>query len=216
MRRRRFSDLVAPDDQASETLSGIILTMSVLSTLQVSSAQAIDPRSLVYAAAGSTVAWGFVDGMMYLIGVLIDRTRTYTVLNGLKASPNLTDFRQRLMDESPDYIIEKLNDNSLEQIQSFLQSRQQTRRPGLNKEDFQTAFYIWLIVISATLPLIMPLLLIDNQLTAFRVTQFISVWIMFAMGYKLGDWLGVKSVASGLSFAAIGVGITAICIYLGG
>ncbi|TXH68602.1 MAG: hypothetical protein E6Q83_12825 [Thiothrix sp.] len=190
--------------------------MSVLSALRVTSGQTIDPIHLVYAAAGSTLAWGFVDGMMDLIGVLINRTHTYKVLNSLVKAQSLGEFRQHLMDESPSYIVEKLNDNSLEQIQTFLRSQEQTHRPGLNRDDLQKAFYIWLIVVSASLPLIMPLILIKDHLVAFRVTQFISVWIMFAMGYKLGDWLGIHSLFSGLFFAAFGAFITMVCIALGG
>lgn len=216
MKWRRFSDLIAPDDQAIETLSGIILTMSVLSTLQVTSAQTIDTRSLVYAAIGSTVAWGFVDGMMYLIGTLIDRTRAYKVVKGLRSAPNLLDFRKQLSAESPDYVVERLSDPSLEKIQAFLQSKEQLHHRGLSFEHLQTAFYIWLVVVSAGLPLIMPLLFIKDHVIAFRMTQFISVWIMFAMGYKLGVWLDLKPFISGLIFAAIGVLIAVTCIYLGG
>ena len=72
-----FTDVVPIDQQAIETLSGIILTMSVLSTLQVVSAQAIDTRSLLYAALGSTAAWGFVDAMTSLVSTLLSRTHIY-------------------------------------------------------------------------------------------------------------------------------------------
>ncbi|MFM2319553.1 MAG: hypothetical protein RLZZ215_2174 [Pseudomonadota bacterium] len=213
---QRFSELIAPDEEAIETLSGIILTMSVLSALQVTSAQTIDTQSLVYAALGSTVAWGFVDGMIYLLGVLIDRTRTHNIVNGLKTASNLIDFRKQLSAESPYYVVERLSDHALEKIQAFLQSQKQLKRHRLSFKDLQTALYIWFVVISAGLPLIVPLLFIHDQMLAFRVTQLISVWIMFAMGYKLGVWLGVRPFNSGLIFAAIGVLIAMVCIYLGG
>ncbi|MFZ1342823.1 hypothetical protein [Thiothrix eikelboomii] len=216
MRWQRFSELIAPDDQALETLSGIILTMSVLSTLQVASAQSIDTRSLVYAAIGSTIAWGFVDGMMYLVGTLMDRTRAYKVMRGLRSAASVLDFRQQLIAESPEYLVDRLSDHSLDKIQTFLQSEPLEHRPSLNRDDLQTALLLWLVVVSASLPLIMPLVFIHDHVLAFRVTQFISVWIMFAMGYKLGTWLGVKSVKSGLLFAMIGILIAVVCIYLGG
>jgi VIT1/CCC1 family predicted Fe2+/Mn2+ transporter len=213
---RRFSDLVPPDDQAIETLSGVILTMSVLSTLQAASGQSIDTRSLIYAAIGSTVAWGFVDAIMSLIGTLLDRTRTHSVLNGLKEASTLDEFRQRLMDESPDYIVNRLDDNALAQIQNFLRSKNQLRRAGLDKADLQKAFYIWLTVVSAGLPLILPLVLIKDPLLAFRVTQWISVWILFSMGYKLGVWLDIKPLSAGILSAAVGLFIMITCISLGG
>jgi VIT1/CCC1 family predicted Fe2+/Mn2+ transporter len=190
--------------------------MSVLSTLQAASGQSIDTRSLIYAAIGSTVAWGFVDAIMSLIGTLLDRIRTHSVLNGLKEASTLDEFRQRLMDESPDYIVNRLDDNALAQIQSFLRSKNQLRRAGLDKADLQKAFYIWLTVVSAGLPLILPLVLIKDPLLAFRVTQWISVWILFSMGYKLGVWLDIKPLSAGILSAAVGLFIMITCISLGG
>ncbi|HPY40774.1 MAG TPA: hypothetical protein PLM98_09660 [Thiolinea sp.] len=214
-----FPEVVPIDDQAIETLSGIILTMSVLSTLQVVSAQTaqtIDTRSLLYAALGSTAAWGFVDAMLSLVTKLIDRTHTYQVVKHLREATNLSAFRERLRDEAPDYVVEQLDDTALRKIQGLLQSKANVKRPGLNAQDYLAALHIWLIVVSAVLPLALPFLLIDDPLTAFRVTQLVSVWIMFALGYSLGEWLGTKPIRSGLSFAAIGIVITIVCIALGG
>lgn len=211
-----FTDVVPIDQQAIETLSGIILTMSVLSTLQVVSAQAIDTRSLLYAALGSTAAWGFVDAMTSLVSTLLSRTHTYQVVKRLRESTHLADFRKRLTDEAPDYVVDQLDDAALKKIQDLLLLQDEVKRPGLNAQDYIAAFHIWLIVVSAVLPLALPFIFIDDPLTAFRVTQLVSVWIMFGLGYSLGEWLGTKPIQSGLTFAAIGVVITVVCIALGG
>ena len=211
-----FTDVVPIDQQAIETLSGIILTMSVLSTLQVVSAQAIDTRSLLYAALGSTAAWGFVDAMTSLVSTLLSRTHTYQVIKRLRESTHLADFRKRLTDEAPAYVVDQLDDAALKKIQDLLLLQNEVKRPGLNTQDYIVAFHIWLIVVSAVLPLALPFIFIDDPLTAFRVTQLVSVWIMFGLVYSLGEWLGTKPIQSGLTFAAIGIVITVVCIALGG
>ncbi|MFZ1386251.1 MAG: hypothetical protein WBP46_00980 [Thiolinea sp.] len=211
-----FTDVVPIDQQAIETLSGIILTMSVLSTLQVVSAQAIDTRSLLYAALGSTAAWGFVDAMTSLVSTLLSRTHTYQVVKRLRESTHLADFRKRLTDEAPAYVVDQLDDAALKKIQDLLLLQNEVKRPGLNTQDYIVAFHIWLIVVSAVLPLALPFIFIDDPLTAFRVTQLVSVWIMFGLVYSLGEWLGTKPIQSGLTFAAIGIVITVVCIALGG
>ena len=113
-------------------------------------------------------------------------------------------------------MVDQLDDAALKKIQDLLLLQNEVKRPGLNTQDYIVAFHIWLIVVSAVLPLALPFIFIDDPLTAFRVTQLVSVWIMFGLVYSLGEWLGTKPIQSGLTFAAIGIVITVVCIALGG
>lgn len=106
--------------------------------------------------------------------------------------------------------------NSLDHFRNWLQDQPPQRSPHLEASDFLAALQIWMLVFTATLPLVVPFLLIDSPHSAVRASQAIAVVLMFARGVGLGRWIGARPWVSGLACAVIGIAIAAAWIALGG
>ncbi len=78
--------LVAPDgrvldpiDRVSEVLFGLFMVLTFTGTLSVATAGREDVRTMLIAAIGCNTAWGFVDGVMYVLRTLVTRSRGATL-----------------------------------------------------------------------------------------------------------------------------------------
>ena len=72
--RRRYLD---PMDRVSELLFGLIMVLTFTGTLSVADAGRETVREMLVAALGCNLAWGLVDGVMYLMACLAERGRAF-------------------------------------------------------------------------------------------------------------------------------------------
>ncbi|MDL2424916.1 hypothetical protein M2C68_20175, partial [Pseudomonas sp. BAgro211] len=67
-----------------------------------------------------------------------------------------------------------------------------------------------------TLPIILPLLVIRDDLLALRLAQITGLLLMFGLGWLLARWAGGRPWQGAVGFTALGVAMTGICLALGG
>jgi hypothetical protein len=72
MSRRRVLD---PVDRSSEVLFGLIMALTFTGTISVAEADREEVRSMLVAALTCNIAWGLVDGVMYVVTALVQRAR---------------------------------------------------------------------------------------------------------------------------------------------
>lgn len=73
-RRARVLD---PVDRVSEIIFGLLMALSFTGSLSAATAGREEIRVVMLAALTCNVAWGLVDAVMYLVGVAVERSRTY-------------------------------------------------------------------------------------------------------------------------------------------
>lgn len=61
--------------RVSEVLFGLIMVLTFTGSLEVATAGRSDVRVMLVAALGCNLAWGIIDGGMYLMGTLHERGR---------------------------------------------------------------------------------------------------------------------------------------------
>ena len=76
----RIKPVLAPIDRVLEVLGGIIMVLTFTSVLSVNHAGQADVRAMFIGSLGCNVAWGLIDGMMYLMSSLAERTRELDAL----------------------------------------------------------------------------------------------------------------------------------------
>lgn len=212
----RLLTLLTPAERVTEILYGIIMTLSVTATLQVSSAQSIDTRGLLAAALASNAAWGFVDAVMHLMNTLVDRARKRRLIEQIKQAPTAEASRAIMREAIPGDFIDNISPEAIERFRNVLAARPTPATRGLGWTDYGAGLLIWLLVFGSTLPLAVPFILFDSPTTALRVSQATAVVIMFGLGIRLGRWIDVPPLNAGLRFAALGIAIAVGCIALGG
>jgi len=72
LRRQRLLD---PVERVSEVIFGLVMVLTFTGTLSAADSDRVEIRSMIVSALGCNVAWGIVDAMMYLMGVLTERVR---------------------------------------------------------------------------------------------------------------------------------------------
>jgi uncharacterized membrane protein YdcZ (DUF606 family) len=208
--------VLSVDKQSSEALYGIILTLTTTASLRVVAGQNIDARGLFAATLTTSIAWGFVDAVMYLINVLLARARERKVLDDLRQAPTEEAFRELLRGTTSKDVVDHVKPKVMAHLRGFLAEQPERAKPGLRRRDYGAALMIWLVVCGIALPVAVPFLLFDSPRTAVRVSQVAAIVIMFVLGMRLGHWTGKNPVIAGVISAAVGMLIAVACLALGG
>ena len=72
-------------DRVSEVLFGLIMVLTFTGSLSVAEAGRDEVRTMLIGAVGCNLAWGIIDGVLYLMGCLAERgknLRTYRAVRG--------------------------------------------------------------------------------------------------------------------------------------
>ena len=85
-----------PVDRISEVLFGLIMVLTFTGTISVATDGRQEIRELLWAALGCNLAWGFVDAIMYLMNVLLERGHGLSVLNRIVKSNDVDSSRKIL------------------------------------------------------------------------------------------------------------------------
>ena len=68
----------------------------------------------------------------------------------------------------------------------------------------------------STLPMIAPFALMQDKMLALRTTDGIAIVMLFVAGFLYGRLIGSHALRIGLALVAIGVGLVAMTMALGG
>src|SRR4051794_7516388 len=71
---------LSPVDQVSGVIFGLIMALTFTGSLSVATADRAEVRGMLISALGCNIAWGLVDAVMFLLGILAERGRNLAVL----------------------------------------------------------------------------------------------------------------------------------------
>ena len=91
--------ILDPIDRYSEVLFGLFMVLTFTGTLSVASAGREDVRTMLLTAIGCNAAWGFVDGVMYVLRNLVTRNRRITLGRAVRAAANSEEAHRVVADE---------------------------------------------------------------------------------------------------------------------
>lgn len=213
-KRRRILD---PVDRVTEVIFGLLMAMTFVGSLSVATAGREDARTMLIAAFGCNLAWGLADAVMYLLRTWTDRTRNQSLLTRLHSGAGGAEGQALIADELPPRIAEAAGPEGLEMLR--LRMLAQARTPlssRLGVDDFLGALGTFLLVVLATLPIVIPFLLIDSTSVAIRTSNLVALVMLFASGWILARYSGGKPVLGGVALAVVGTALMFAIIALGG
>ena len=88
--------------------------------------------------------------------------------------------------------------------------------PQLRRNDWLGGVVVSLIVVLATLPVLVPLAVIEKAKPALRVSNGIAIVMLFLTGYAFGRHAGHRPLAMGICMVILGGAMVAVTISLGG
>jgi hypothetical protein len=211
--RRRALD---PIDRFSEVLFGLIMVLAFTCSLSVAESGSQGVRQMLVAALACNVAWGVVDGVMYVLTSIAERSRRAIVFRGIRAADPAT-ARAIVLGALPEAFVvftdQAEADRIVRRIQALPETPSQAR---LTVEDLKGAIGASLLVVIATFPPTIPFLLVQDATRALRISNAVAVASLFLVGYSLGRATGARAWRFGLAMVMVGGALVGITIALGG
>jgi len=209
--------LLDPVDRNSDILFGLFMVLTFTCTLSVATAGSHDVKLMLIAAIGCNTAWGFVDGVMYVLRNLIVRAREATFATAIRASHRPEDAHHLIASQIGP-MAAGLDANGLERIRRWIveQPAPVAGRAQLTSRDLRSAVGVFLLVFASTFPVVLPFIFLADLRTAMRLSAAIALAMLYLCGYQWGRYGGLVAWRSGLVLVVLGVLVEAVVIALGG
>jgi len=204
-----------PVQRVSEIAFGVLMALSFTGTLSVATAGQEEVRTMLYAALGCNLAWGLTDAAIYLIVALTERHRGDSLLRRLQDTSDARAGQLQIAAVLPERLAAALTPDTLEMLRLRLLGTP-APRPRLELEDLRAACGVFLLVVLATFPIVIPFIFISDATLALRVSNGLAVATLFISGFILGRYAGGSPWRYGLLLTLIGAALVRMIIALGG
>jgi hypothetical protein len=213
----RREPVLSPVDRVSEMLFGLFMALTFTGAVSVAEQGDAQIRTMFIAALGCNLAWGLVDAVMYLVRTVTDRGRVLSLIHAVRAAPDAQAGR-RLIERSLSKAAAGLvSSTEIEAIRGrVLALPDVPARPELNRGDALAALAIFLIVVGATFPVVLPFMMFDEVGAAKNVSRAVALAMLFGGGLALGRYAGYGSWKVGAVMAGLGAGLVVAINALGG
>jgi hypothetical protein len=208
--------ILDPMDRISEVLFGLIMVLTFTCTLGVATATQIEVRTMLIGALGCNLAWGIIDGGVYLLARLNERGRAIVNWRAVRDAADVGAAQRIVANALPSLVASVLEPAQLEWIRQRLHQLPEPARPRLTKDDWLGAVGICLLSFLSTFPIVIPFLLFGEARLALRVSNAVAIAMLFLCGFLLGRYAGFRPVAMGLLVVALGSALVGAAIALGG
>ena len=205
-----------PVDRFSEVIFGLIMVLAFTGSLSVVEGGAHDVRTMLVAALTCNLAWGLVDGVMYVLTAIAERARRVNVLRGIRAaSPEVG--RRLVLLALPEAFEPITDEAEADRIAArFHALPDPTPRSLLTVEDVRGGIGSAVLVVLATLPPTIPFMLVSDARLALRISNGLALASLFLAGFWLGRATGIRAWLLGLAMVVLGSVLVAVTIALGG
>jgi len=209
--------LLSPIERISEILFGLVMTLSFTGTLSVVSGGREDVGIMLVAALGCNIAWGVIDGILYLLGTISERARGHTLLKTLLEAQDTVTARSLIAGTLPPVIASSLLPDDYEVIRRRLLEAKATSRPRMiTAQDLGGVAGVFLLVVLSCVPVLLPFVIIHDPLPALRVSNGVAILMLFIGGYMLARYAGLPKIITGLTMILLGTAMVGLTIALGG
>jgi hypothetical protein len=209
--------ILDPVDRISEILFGLLMALSFTGAVSVATSGREDVRTMMFAALGCNLAWGLVDGVMYLVRTYVARAYGAATVRAVQAAPDTARARSLIARAMPDALSAAMTDADLDRMRARIRELPEPpSRPPLVGRDFAAAAAIFALVVAATFPVVVPFILVPDAMRAIRWSNAIAVAMLFAAGVALGRYAGLGTFRTGGMMVALGLVMVGGIVFFGG
>jgi VIT1/CCC1 family predicted Fe2+/Mn2+ transporter len=209
--------ILEPMDRIAETLFGVIMALTFTCTLGVEIADDIKVRTMLIAALGCNLAWGIIDGGVYLITRINIESRKLATLGALRDAADSDGARRVLADALHPALAANVSEEQLDLLRGKLrQMPSLPERAKLTGRDALGALAVCLLCFVSTFPIALPFLLISDGRMALRASNAVAVAMLLLCGYAFGYRSGLRPWPTALLMVAFGAAMIGVAIALGG
>lgn len=221
-----LSDLLDPIDRLAETIYSVLILLSFTLAFRIIK---LDPgqvvsndyvNELLVAALIATIAWGVIDGIVYVLTEVFERGERHRILWSIQTADTEQEAIEAISDEL-EFILEPITGEDQRQmlyrdVLDYLRDSE-PQEIRLKREDFIGALACVLVAVIAVAPSLIPFALLPNNYAlAIRLSNVISFGVLFYAGYEWGKYTGTNALKTGLILVLVGALLVAVAIPFGG
>jgi hypothetical protein len=210
-----------PSDRLEEVLCGLIMVLdfTLIAGLTAGSGKQ-GVRHLLIAALGCNVAWGIIDGALFVVGNLTARRQRRHLLSEIRNAPNESAaFSAISVHLDPLLEATTSAEDRIRICRTVLPAMLRVRLPeaGLVKDDVYGMGAIFWIDFASVFPAVIPFLIFPSEPRfALRVSNALLIASLFAAGFMWGKYTGSHRYLAGFCAMLMGLALVGVAIALGG
>jgi len=214
---RSSKRVLEPIDRVSEILFGLIMVLTFTGSLSIAEAGRDDVRTMLIGALGCNLAWGIIDGVLYLMGCLAEKGRGLLTFRAVRNATDPKEAQRLIADALPSVVASVLEPVEMESL--YRRLKQLPEPPDhvrLRKDNWLGAVGVFLLVFLCTFPVVIPFIFMHNAGPALRVSNAIAIVMLFLTGYAFGRMTGRHPWLVGISMVVLGLILVGLTMALGG
>ncbi len=210
----KFRSLLSPSDRHSEILFGLIMVLTITGTVGLETGSR---KAVLSAGIGACIAWGIVDGIIYVYGNLLERGRIALAAQEASTCREEGCDLRKIKEELEDTIVDTLSEREKHEVAMHIKERLKPveNHTHATKEDIQGGIAAGMLVFLSGIPVLLPFLFLDG-IWAMRLSSIIGFILLFAIGYRWGGYIGRSRFWTGITMMGVVMVITGVVIALGG
>jgi VIT1/CCC1 family predicted Fe2+/Mn2+ transporter len=212
--------VLSPVDRTIEVFCGLLMVLAV--TLLVGHdvvAGREGVHALLRAALGGNLAWGIIDGVLYLMSQRYERGRQARLVAAVRDARDEGAIRNAL-----DHVLNREMVAAMTAVEAssvfstlfLLADRLVPVPPRLTRRDLVGALGCFCLCFGCALPAVLPFTLFDEPVVALRVSNAVSLASLFALGVVWATVIGARRLLTGFGLLLLGASLVGLQIAFGG
>jgi VIT1/CCC1 family predicted Fe2+/Mn2+ transporter len=210
-----------PASHMGEILFGLIMTLTftLAAGIVIQDEGREGAREMLIGILGCNLAWGIIDGVLYVLGRAFERGRIRRIGFHVRAATSDEAARGMVAAEL-DETLEPMADEPARR--GFYDAVVQRVRSGtsmpntIRKEDVLGGLAAGWVVFACSFPAVLPFLFLDDPRLALRVSNVILIGLLFFVGWRAALHTLARPWLAGLTLMMGGVGGGALASPRGG
>ena len=174
---------------------------------------------MLQAALGCNIAWGIIDGIMYIMNCMTARAEKARLIEAIQQAPDAdaaleiarTDIEPRFEAFTGPEPREAL----CRSILAYL-AHAEAPKTRVTRDDLYGALACFWLVFLACLPAAIPFLIFSEPTRALRISNSLLIAMLFIVGHKWAKRAHTHRLAAGVAMVAVGLTLVGVAILLGG
>ena len=211
-----FERYLDPAESLGEILFGLIMVLTF--TLGAAVAGGWE-RGLILAAVACNVAWGIIDGALFLMSRLFERSRRGRLIRAIRLAGDDAEAVaaiRREMEPGLESVTEPADREQLYRSVHALIARGTPAPVRLRRDDWLGALAVFLLVTATALPAVAPFLVVADPHLALRASNWLLVALLFMVGRRWARHTDASPWGAGGAAMGLGLLLVAVAIALGG